>query len=125
MRCYIFLNTFLRSPNLFFLDNQENRISYIVRYVLFCSRYIGAKCIGLSEVFGAYNINKLSQEFSKYGYVLLVPNSNVYVGSGLAFAYNPNDFLVMSHKFVPYSTSCFPDNLANKGYFIVKLRLFM
>ena len=117
---YIFLNTFLRSPSFIFLDNQYKRIPYIPPYTIRFSRNKNyPTCIGLSEVFGSFNIRKLSEEYSKYGYSLLVPNSQILVGSGLGFVYSERDIKVLSTHFEEFADSSFPDSMSMKGIFHV------
>lgn len=105
----VFLNTFLRSPQILFHDNQNERINYIPEYTILNNQSI----IGLSEVFGSYHVKKLSQAYKKHNFNLIAAKDS---SSGLAIVYNPKYFMLQTIDFEIFTSSVFPDSLANKGF---------
>lgn len=115
--CCVFLNCFLRFPNWVFLDKQLIRIPKIISTLVQHKPDI----IGLSEIFGKVHMNYMKTEFQKFGYTLLSPSSKHMTNSGLAFAIKRKRFIVISTTFIPFEYTTFPDILAAKGFFLVKL----
>ena len=105
---FVFLNTYLRDPQFIFNDNQLERINYIPEYTILNNHSI----IGLSEVFGSYHVKKLKQSYKKHNFNMVGAKDS---SSGLAIAYNKNNFELISIEFEIFTDGVFPDSLANKG----------
>tara|TARA_B110000881_G_C18533339_1_gene494339 strand:+ start:590 stop:1378 length:789 start_codon:yes stop_codon:yes gene_type:complete len=121
LKC-IFLNCFLRSPNWIFYDDQIKRIPKIIDGIVAYNPNI----IGLSEVFGKKHISIMKRILSKKGYTIISPNCfRPTIGttdSGLLLAIKSDNISIISSTFINFEHNAFPDNLAEKGFFIVRIK---